>query len=493
MATFIIGLVMLLVGGALYGKVCTMVMKPDDRVAPAYTKEDGVDYVPMKTWKNTLINLLNIAGTGPILGPIQGILFGPIAFLLIPIGCVLGGAMHDYFSGMLAIRNDGMQMPELVKKYAGKGTYNFYNIFVCLLMLLVGAVFIYTPGDIAATQAFGLSGSATDVSTWIIYAAIFAYYLAATLFPIDKVIGKIYPIFGAVLLFSAVGVFIGLFTKGYILTDVSLANWKGIYPVEGTNLIPVFFITVACGIVSGFHSTQTAIVSRSMTSEKQGRLTFYNMMILEGFIAMVWAAAAMGAFAKGIADYSTPATAVVGIVARDMLGPIGGFIAILGVIVLPISSGDTALRALRLMVGEFLHIDQKPAKNRVMISSVIFALVVVILVWAKISPSGFTILWRYFAWSNQTIALFAFAIITIYFVGKGYKAAPFMSLLPGCWYAFITFSYICNAKIGFHIPMNISYILGVAFALLYAVVVWKRGQKVRDSKMPLEAAPVYQK
>lgn len=491
MTTFIIGLVILVAGGALYGKFCTMIMKPDDRVTPAYTKEDGVDYVPMKTWKNSLINLLNIAGTGPILGPIQGILFGPIAFILIPVGCVLGGAMHDYFSGMLALRNDGMQMPELVKKYTGKGVYNFYNIFVGLLMLLVGAVFIYTPGDIAATQALGLSGSATAVSTWVIYAAIFIYYLAATVFPIDKVIGRIYPVFGGILLFSAVGVFVGLFTKGYVLTDLSWVNWKGIYPVEGTNLIPVFFITVACGIVSGFHSTQTAIISRSMTNEKQGRNTFYNMMILEGFIAMAWAAAAMGAFAKGIADYSTSPTAVVGIVARDMLGPVGGFIAIIGVIVLPVTSGDTALRALRLMVADFLHIDQKPSKNRLSISVVIFALVAAILVWAKASPGGFTILWRYFAWSNQTIALFAFAIITIYLIGKGHKVAPLMSLLPGCWYAFITFSYICNAKIGFNIPMNIAYALGLIFAVVYMVVVCLRGKKVRDSKMPLETEPTY--
>lgn len=491
MTTFLIGLAILLVGGALYGKLCERIMRPDDRKTPAISREDGVDYVPMKTWKNSLINLLNIAGTGPILGPIQGILFGPIAFLLIPIGCVLGGAMHDYFSGMLALRNEGAQMPQLVRKYTNKGVHGLYMAFVCLLMLLVGAVFIYTPGDIAATQVFGFSGAATSVSTWVIYGVIFVYYLAATLFPIDAIIGRIYPVFGAILLFSAAGVFVGLFTKNYELMNFTFANFTGLHPVDGSNIVPVFFITVACGIVSGFHSTQTALISRSVTKEKQGRTTFYNMMILEGFIAMTWAAAAMGAFAKGIATYETAPTAVIGIVARDMLGSIGGMVAILGVVVLPITSGDTALRGLRLMIAEFLHMDQQPKGNRLKISVPIFALCAAVLIWAKMSPSGFTILWRYFAWSNQTIAIFAFAIITIYLIGKGHKIAAFMSLLPGAWYAFITFSYICNAKIGFHIPMNIAYVLGVAFALAYMVVVYWKGTKVLAEKMPLESAPIY--
>jgi carbon starvation protein CstA len=475
-------------------------MKPDDRKTPAYTKTDGVDYVPMKTWKNSLINLLNIAGTGPILGPIQGILFGPIAFILIPIGNIMGGAMHDYFSGMLSMRNGGMQMPALVEKYTNKPIYNIYNVFVSFLMLLVGAVFIYVPGDIAATQVFGLSGAANDPSTWVVYGVIFAYYLAATLFPIDQVIGRIYPVFGAILLFSAVGVFGGLFLKDYPLTELSALNWKGIYPVEGTNLIPIFFITVACGIVSGFHSTQTAIISRSVTHERQGRMTFYNMMVLEGFIAMIWAAASMGAVGKGlITANGEPLTAlsvhgnavqVIALVCRDILGSVGGLLAILGVIVLPITSGDTALRSLRLMIGEFLHIDQRPAKNRVIISAIIFALVAAILYWSKSSPGGFAILWRYFAWSNQTLAVFAFAIIAIYLVARGYTLAPFMSLIPGAWYVFITSSFICNAEIGFKLPYITSSWIGGALALIYAIVVWRKGISMKEAKTPLEAAAI---
>lgn len=476
MKTFLIGLVLLIVGGFFYGKLCEKIFKPDDRPTPAVAQQDGVDFVPIKKWRNSLINLLNIAGTGPILGPIQGILFGPIAFILIPVGCVLGGALHDYFSGMLSIRNKGMQMPELIKKFTGKGVFGLYHVFMFLLLILVGTVFIYTPGDIAATSVFGLSGEATDVWTWVIYGAIFLYYIIATLFPIDKIIGKVYPIFGAVMILSAIGVLIGIFTTGYPLTEVSVANWKGIYPVDGTNIVPVFFITVACGICSGFHSSQTSIVARTVEHEKEGRTVFYNMMIAEGFIAMIWAAAAMGAYNLGLASIDTNATNVVGIVAKSMLGPIGGTIAIIGIIILPITSGDTALRSLRLSLSESLHIDQSKKRNRLGVSLVLFAIVAGLLIWAKTSPSGFTLLWRYFSWSNQTIAIFAFAIITIYMIREKGGAWFVMPLVPGMFYAFVTFSYICSAQIGFGLPMAVAYILGAIFAVLYgiAIIAWAK-------------------
>ena len=499
MTTFLIGLVILFAGGAVYGKICEKVMQPDDRKTPAFVKADGVDYVPMKTWKNSLINLLNIAGTGPVLGPIQGILFGPIAFILIPIGNIIGGSMHDYFSGMLALRNEGMQMPELVKKYTNAPVYNLYNVIICLLMLLVAAVFIYTPGDIITTQVFSFSGLAADPTTWIVYGVIFVYYIIATMFPIDKIIGRIYPIFGAILLFSAVGIFFGLFLKGYQLPNLTWDSLAAGHPM-GQKLIPMFFITVACGIVSGFHSTQTAIISRNMTSERQGRLTFYNMMVLEGFIAMIWAAAAIGAVNKGIAVTNNftgnelllkaPAQ-VIGIVARDMLGSIGGTLAIIGVIILPITSGDTALRSLRLMVAEFINLDQRPAFNRIKICIPTFVLVAVILVWAKFDSNGFNTLWRYFAWTNQTIAIFAFAVISIYLLGRGMKATAMVSLIPGTWYAFITFTFICNAPIGLNFPLNISYGLGIAFAVAYSILIYLKGTKMWEKKTPVEAAPIY--
>ena len=506
MATFLIGLVILFGGAAVYGRFCEKIFGPDGRETPAYSKQDGVDYVPMKQWKNCLINLLNIAGTGPIIGPIQGILFGPIAFITIPIGNIIGGAMHDYFSGMICLRDGGTQMPEMIRRYSTKGIYKFYNVFVCVLLLLVGAVFIYTPGDIAATGIFNFDGAATSVSTWVIYGVIFAYYLIATVFPIDAIIGRIYPIFGAILLFSAVGVFIGLFVKGYPLLNL-WDDWHGIafdawavdaatgeqaafsygQYFDANHFIPIFFITVACGILSGFHSTQTAIVSRTVGSEKEGRNTFYNMMVLEGFIAMVWAAGAMGVYALGLQEGNPSlATDTIGIISRDLLGSVGGIIALLGVIVLPVTSGDTALRALRLTVADSFHIDQSSGAKRMGLSAVIFALVAVILVFAKMSPSGFNTLWRYFAWSNQTLSLFAFAAISVWLFENKKGQWVWIPLIPAVFYAFVTFTYLCNAKIGFNLPWGISYGAGAAFAVAYLVVVVMFARR-RAANAPLSA------
>lgn len=486
MATFLIGLAILLVGGFLYGKFVEKIFAPDDRKTPAVKMADGVDYVPMNKFKNALINLLNIAGTGPIFGPIQGILFGPIAFITIPIGCVISGATHDYLTGMMSLRQDGAQMPGIMKKFLGNKTYQVYNIFLCFLMLLVGAVFTYTPGDLFAGQICGISG--ISVWTWVIYAVILLYYLAATLFPIDKIIGKIYPIFGAILLMSAVGVFVGMFAKGYQLNNLDFSNGIGglfnMYPLwdaagntgAGTPFIPVFFVTVACGITSGFHSTQCTLIGRSVTNEKEGNFTFYWMMILEGLIAMIWAAAAMGLYNKGSLS---GATAVVGEVARDLLGPVGGIIAILGVIVLPITSGDTALRSCRLMVADYLHIDQKSTKNRVLLTIAIFVPVIAILVFAKMNAQGFNILWRYFAWANQTIAVFAFAAVTVYLKAK--KGAPkfafLISLLPGSFYLFIITSFILSQSIGFGLNMTVSYVIAAVVTIAYFAGIQVLGNK----------------
>ena len=501
MITFVIGLVILIVGAAIYGRFCEKVFGPDDRATPAYAKQDGVDYVPMKCWKNSLINLLNIAGTGPIIGPIQGILFGPIAFITIPIGNIIGGAMHDYFSGMICLRDGGTQMPEMIRKYSNKGVFYVYQVFVSVLLLLVGAVFIYTPGDIAAKQVFGFSGAATDPKTWIIYGVIFVYYLVATVFPIDAIIGRIYPIFGAILLFSAVGVFVGVFAldfpltelwdewvapAAYVMTDGAKTAFSYQNYFDTQHFIPVFFVTVACGILSGFHSTQTAIISRTVKSERQGRMTFYNMMVLEGFIAMVWAAGAMGVYNLGYqAADSNLATDTIGIVCKTILGNVGGIIALIGVIVLPITSGDTALRALRLTISESLHIDQSSNKKRLSLAAIIFALVAVILVYSKMDPNGFQTLWRYFAWSNQTLSLFAFLAITIWMFENNKAGWAWVPLIPGGWYTFITVTYIANAKIGFNIPWTPAYIIGVVCAAAYVVGCCVYGKK-RAAKLALK-------
>lgn len=473
MTTFIIGLIILIVGGVLYGKFCEKVFCPDNRTTPAIAKEDGVDYVPMNKWKNSLIQILNIAGTGPILGPIQGILFGPIAFITIPIGCIIGGAFHDYISGMISVRSDGKQMPGLVKTFLGEKTYLVYNVFVTLLMILVGAVFIYTPGDLFITQVLNQDSSVTNPIVWIVYGGIFVYYLIATLFPIDKIIGKVYPIFGGILLLSAVGVFIGIFVSGYQLEEiwqVSVFN----YNTSGLNFFPIFFVTVACGIVSGFHSTQSTMIARTIKHEKEGRMVFFNMMILEGFIAMTWAAAAMGIFASGVST-ATSAISVVGLIAKDLLGSVGGMIAIIGVIVLPITSGDTALRSLRLMLADTFKIDQTSKQKRLLLSSCIFAIVALLIIWAKFSSDGFNILWRYFAWSNQTIAVFTFSIAAVYLMQN--KKCPIMALVPGMFYMFVISSYILNATIGFGLSWTISYIIGGALTIAYGIVVYLSGKK----------------
>lgn len=479
MTTFLVGLAVLILGGALYGSFVAKVFGADDRETPAIKQEDGVDYVPMGKFKNALINLLNIAGTGPIFGPIQGILFGPIAFLTIPIGCIISGATHDYLCGMMSMRQGGAQMPGIIRKFLGNKTYHIYNVFLCFLMLLVGAVFTYTPGDLMAGQILKLEG--ISVWTWVIYGVILAYYLIATLFPIDKVIGKVYPIFGAILLLSAIGVFFGILFGDYQLNDIDLSKgigelfrqypyWDGISGAgaSGTKFIPVFFVTVACGITSGFHSTQCTLIARSVKREKEGKFTFYWMMILEGVIAMIWAAAGMALYNTGS---TAGPTAAVGEVAISMLGSVGGMIAILGVIVLPITSGDTALRSCRLMIAEYFHIDQKKTRNRVLVTLGIFIPVIAILVFAKLNAEGFNILWRYFAWFNQVIAVFAFAAITVYLKAKRNTRAwvHLIALLPGAFYLFITGSYICNQKIGFGLPMQVSYILAAVLALAYIV------------------------
>ncbi|MGN0308607.1 MAG: carbon starvation CstA family protein, partial [Lachnospiraceae bacterium] len=440
----------------------------------------------------------NIAGTGPILGPIQGVLFGPVAFISIPLGNVVGGALHDYFSGMICLRDGGTQMPAMVRRYSNKQIYAVYQVFVSLLLLLVAAVFIYTPGDLTATQIFGFDGKATSISTWVIYGVIFVYYLIATLFPIDAIIGRIYPIFGLVLLFSAIGVFFGMFIQGYPLIELwdawdspqaftivdgvtqhfSYANYFSL-----NKFFPSFFLTVACGLLSGFHSTQTAIITRTMKSEHEGRITFYGMMIVEGFIAMVWAAAAMGVYNLGLQEANASlATATVGVVCKNILGPVGGAIAIIGIIVLPITSGDTALRSLRMALTESLKIDQSTKAKRLGFASILFVLVAAILVWAKSNPNGFNTLWRYFAWSNQTLALFAFLGIAIWMFENGKAKWVWMAMVPATVYCFFTISFIANAKIGFNLPWEIAYVIGTVAAIVYCMGILLWGKKRAEAK-----------
>lgn len=483
MVLFIIGLVILIGGGALYGRYCEKVFGPDDRPTPAIAMADGVDYVGMKSWKNQLIELLNIAGTGPVLGPIQGILFGPIAFLIIPIGCVIAGSMHDYFSAMMSMRAGGAQMPKLMGDYIGKGTKGLYSTIIWVLMLLVGAVFVYTPGDLIAHDLLGVATTGTPII--IIYACIFLYYIIATIFPIDVIIGRIYPIFGFILLIAAVGIFIGvLFTGSHALHPITEGALVSVHP-KGQRLIPVFFITVACGIMSGFHSTQATMISRTVTSEYEGRKTFYNMMLCEGFIAMCWAAGAMVVYNEA-GKTSIGATLMVGEVARRFMGNIGGMIAVAGVIVLPITSGDTAFRSLRLMVSEQFNIDQKTMGKRVRLSACLFIPAILILWWAKTNANGFNILWQYFGFANQLVAVFALCLITIFL--KAHDKPWLIAGIPGFFYTFDIMSFIFhNDKLGFRVDKllgnpksyTFSYILGLACACFF---IWFSLKKAKENK-----------
>ncbi|MDY3006974.1 carbon starvation CstA family protein [Anaerococcus porci] len=476
MLLFFIGLIILFVGGVLYSKLVENQFQPDDRETPAIKKADGVDYVTMSKKKNWLINLLNIAGTGPILGPIQGILFGPIAFLAIPLGCVFAGAVHDYFTGMISMRNGGSQVPKLVGKYLGSNIRRVYNVIIAVLLLLTGTVFVYTPGDLIANDILGLDPNSNVI--WIIYGIIFLYYILSTVLPIDKLIGRIYPIFGAFLLISSIGVFIGILIKG--LPHLQFEGYGLLYNhPQGQKFIPSFFITVACGILSGFHGSQVTLVSRTISSEKEGTSVFYSAMITEGFIAMIWAAGALVLFSTGAAALDTAGTLMVGQISRNFMGNIGGYLAIIGVIALPITSGDTAFRSLRLIISEELNINQKSNSKRAMVAATLFIPAIAILFFAKSNPNGFNILWRYFGFTNQFVAIFALGVATSYLITKNKNYL--MTLIPGIFYTFIVFSFITNAKgIGFGLDIKISYIIGAVLAILYAVFIVRNSRKNRD-------------
>lgn len=487
MITFIIGMLILIFGGFFYGIFVEKIFRPDaNRKTPAVAMADGVDYVAMPKWKNLLIELLNIAGTGPVLGPIQGVLFGPLAFISIPVVCIIAGATHDYFIGMISMRNKGAQMPGMVQKYLGKTTHTIYLVIMMFLMILVGVVFTYTPGDLIVHDLLNMDSSGTSLAIWIAYALIFIYYIIAAVFPIDKIIGRIYPFFGAILIIAALGIFIMLFvTGGAGLTELSLATLPK-HP-KGLQFIPVFFITVACGILSGFHGSQATLVSRTVSNEKEGRATFYYMMVAEGFIAMCWAAGAMALTNKcggvldgvmniaaaGTDDYFYNATNMVGAVSRHFLGSVGGILAILSVIILPITSGDTAFRSIRLMLAERFNMSQKEVSNRIRLTLAIFIPAVAILIFSKVNKGGFGILWRYFGFMNQLVAVFALAMATVY-LGT-HKKNYLITLIPFIFYGFIVSSYILNAKIGFGLEAHFlgkpnSYVISYPIAAVITIV-----------------------
>ena len=460
MTTFLIGLGILLVGGYLYGRFMERFFGADERPTPAVIKNDGAEYVPMPTWKCALIHLLNIAGTGPVLGPIQGILFGPVVFITIPLGCVLAGAVHDYMIGMISIRDDGAQMQDLVKNYLGKQVAWLFNVFICVMALLVVVTFTYSPGDIVVKSFLNQAPLVTNPWTWAAYAVVFVYYLLATYMPIDKLIGRVYPVIGSLFIVSAVLIFVMIFSKQLPLQDLTLENWRGLKP----NMIPLFFVTVACGIASGFHSTQATLIARSIRNEKSGRKVFFNMMLMEGFIAMIWAAVTMGVMGKyGLSSAGNANASLVEII-ETLLGSKFGVIVMAGFIVLPITTGGTTMRILRIMLCELLKVgSSKLGKILVGVGMVIASLALLFIV--KFQPDGFSIIWRYFAWSNQILVVFTLAVATSWCV-KNDKSILF-TVVPGAFYLYVVSSFILNAKVGFNLSWDMSYLISGLLSLVF--------------------------
>lgn len=472
MITFVCAIVLLVIAYFTYGKFIekTFGIEPK-RKTPAYVNHDGVDYLPMGKQRNALIQLLNIAGTGPIFGPIMGALFGPMAFIWIVVGAIFAGAVHDYLTGMISIRNRGAHIPELAGRFLGSVFKHVVNVFALLLLLLVGTVFVTTPASLLEIVLN------KKIALWLIIAAIFVYYLLSTILPIDKIIGRFYPIFGAVLLIGTIGVGGGLVLSDYTIPEMTFQNW---HP-NHLPFIPIIFFTITCGALSGFHATQSPIISRTVKNEKQGRYIFYGMMIAEAIIAMIWAAAAMsmldGQTLSEMITSGTPSV-VVNDVSITLLGAIGGTVAVLGAIILPITSGDTAFRAARSIIADYLKIDQRKLRRRLYIALPLFGLSILL------TQIDFNILWRYFSWANQATAAIALWIGTMYLFVKGKKYI--VSLLPAIFISYMVFVYILNAQIGFKLNLNTSFIVGIFLTVLLTYMFFvkarnnKRNQIVTD-------------
>ena len=480
MVTFFIALALLIGGYLIYSRISEKIFAIDGRKTPALANPDGVDITPISKGKAFLIELLNIAGTGPIFGAIAGALFGPIVFLWIVFGCILGGAVHDYFSGMISSRNNGQSIVKLSGKYAGKVMEIIMRIFSIVLLILVTAVFVVSPSTLLQTM------TGDTVHAWIWMVIILAYYFLSTIVPIDKVIGKIYPIFGIFLIVMAVSVIVGVMVQSgkYPLIEI-IGNLRD-YSSQNGGLPwwPFMMTTVACGAVSGFHATQSPMVAKCIKSEKEGRQVFYGAMVAEGIIALIWAAAAMAFFHVDTADGWTMLNAVGGNssavyqISGGVLGPVGTVFAVIGVVVCPVTSGDTALRSCRLIVAEIFNMDQKKIKNRIILTVPLFLAVVGISMWNFLDASNFNILWRWFAWSNQVLAAICLWVSTIYLMKTAKNR--FVSLFTGIPATFMTavvVTYILSEPqlaLGRFIPYSIGVPVGAAVAgavfILYVVL-----------------------
>lgn len=480
MITFVIALVCLVLGYFVYGTFVEKVFGIDaNRKTPCYTMHDGADFLPMPTWKVFMIQFLNIAGTGPIFGAIMGAKFGPAAYLWIVLGCIFAGATHDYLSGMLSIRNGGANLPELIGKYLGSASKRVMLVFSVFLLLMVGAVFVYSPASLMQKLCMDsipsvefLSGS----TFWII--VIFVYYIIATMMPIDKIIGKIYPLFAFSLLFMAVALMVMLFVKQPQIPEL----WEGVGTASLTtkSIFPCLFITIACGAISGFHATQSPLMARCLKNEKLARPVFYGSMITEGLVALIWATVAMyffyneptpGYVEMGGEDVLSKAPGIVNLVCNSWLGVFGSILAILGVVAAPITSGDTALRSARLIIADFIHLEQKSIRKRLYVCIPMFAAVIALLVWQMENPQGFDVIWSLFGWSNQTLSVFTLWAITVYLAQQ--RKCYWITLLPALFMTVVCTTYILIAPEGFGLSFTTGLAGGLTLMSLFAAIFLK--------------------
>ncbi len=466
MISFLVSIGALVLGYFTYGKLMERIFGVDkDRETPAVRLRDEVDFMTLPTWKVFLIQFLNIAGLGPIFGAIAGAMFGPAAFLWIVLGSIFAGAVHDYFSGMLSIRHDGLSISEVVGIYLGTTAKQFMRFFSVVLLIFVGTVFLVGPAKIID----GMTGNIWSVWIWV--AIILVYYILSTLLPIDKLISKLYPIFGVAMLLMALGLLIALFFGDYNIPELVPGNLRNMTnDPEATPLFPILFITIACGAISGFHATQSPLMARCMKNETLGRKIFYGTMVTEGIVALIWAAAAMTFFGNVeglngamLANNNNAAWAA-NEISLNMLGQIGGVLALLGIVAAPITSGDTAFRSARLILSDIFKSNQKKIINRLLISLPLF------IIAFALTQIDFGIIWRYFAWSNQTLAMIVLWTITAYLIYE--NKAYWVTLLPAIFMTMVCSTYILIAPEGFQLPNEISYIGGTLITLTITIAFW---------------------
>jgi len=459
MFTLILCIVILILGYFFYGKFVEKTFGPDERLTPAIAKNDGVDNVPLGKGRAFLVQLLNIAGTGPIFGPLMGACFGPVVLLWIVFGSILGGAVHDYMCGMISERNNGDSIAQLSGKYLGTKVLWIMRIFSIILLILVGTVFITSPASLLASLTPEWMGK----EFWVF--VIIIYYFIARILPVDKVIAKLYPVFGITLIIMAVGIIGGLAVQGYQFQELTFSV---VHP-DGLPIFPFMFITVACGAISGFHATQSPIISKCVTSEKQGRAIFYGAMIVEGLIAIVWATAGLSFFDSNVALNESLTTlgqsGTVYLISKGLLGQVGGALAIVGVIACPITSGDTAFRSARLILAEIFGLEQGPIKNRLVIAIPLLAL------GALLTTIDFNIIWRYFSVSNQLLAMVALWVASAYLLKENDKKwASLITAIPAAFMVAVTFSYLIMGKECLGLSAEVGYPVGIISAIALFVI-----------------------